>query len=59
VTKYTPQDFIELIPKEFICSIIISECAVVVKDLGWREVTKTKVVDIEKLCNFVVYKFLI
>jgi hypothetical protein len=23
------------------------------------EVTKTKVVDIEKLCNFVVYKFLI
>ena len=34
--KYTPQDFIELIPKESICFIVTSECVVAVKDLGWR-----------------------
>ena len=36
ISKYALQDFIELIPKEIICSIVTSECAVVIKDLGWR-----------------------
>jgi hypothetical protein len=36
MSKYIPQYFVELIPKESICSIVISECAVVVKDLRWR-----------------------
>ena len=35
-SKYTPQDFIELISKDSICFIVISECVVVVKDLWWR-----------------------
>jgi hypothetical protein len=34
--KYTPQEFIESIPKESIYSIVINECAAVVKDLDWR-----------------------
>ena len=36
MSKYTIQDFVELIPKESICSIVINECAVIVKDLRWR-----------------------
>jgi hypothetical protein len=36
MSKYILQDFTELILKESICSIVISECAVVVKDIGWR-----------------------
>lgn len=32
MSKYASKDFIELIPKEFIC---LSECAVVVKDFRW------------------------
>jgi len=36
MSKYTPQEFIELIPNESICSIAMSKCVVVVKDLGLR-----------------------
>jgi hypothetical protein len=100
MTKNASQDFIALIPKEFMCSIVISECVVVVKNLGWRsnknkscrsqkiiqlysvdnffiwnhlefshskfeifqttsdeEATKTKVVDLKKLFNFVFDNF--
>ena len=56
MSKYTPQVFIELIPKESTCSIVISECAVIVKD---EEVPKTKVLDLQKLCNFVVHNVFI
>jgi len=33
ISKYVSQDFIELIPKESICSKVTSECIVVEKDL--------------------------
>ena len=36
ISKYVSQNFIELISKESICSIVTSECVVVVKDHGWR-----------------------
>ena len=34
ISKYVSQNFIELISKESICSIVTSECVVVVKDFG-------------------------
>ena len=34
--KYPSQDFTELIPKEFIYSIVTRKCAVVGNDHGWR-----------------------
>ena len=43
MSKYISQDFIELIPNKS-CSIVTSECVVVV-------------VDLEKLCNVVVHNF--
>jgi hypothetical protein len=58
MSKYASQNFIELIPKESICSIVTSEC-VVVGRISDEEITKTKVVDREKLCNFVVHNFFI
>jgi hypothetical protein len=56
MSKYTPQDFVE--SKESICSIVISECVVVVTNLGCRS-DQNKSCRYWKLCNFVVYKFLI
>jgi hypothetical protein len=50
---FDSQNFIELIPNESIFSIIMSECTEVGKDMD-EETTKIKVVDHEKLRNFVV-----
>jgi hypothetical protein len=50
---FDSQNFIELIPKESIFSIVTSECTEVGKDTD-EETTKIKVVDPEKLYNFVV-----
>ena len=53
ISKYVSQDFIELIPKESICSTVISECAVVVNDLGWRR-TQNKIcrsLKVMQLCS--------
>jgi hypothetical protein len=58
MSKYIAQDFIELTPKEFIYFTVTSEFVVVVKNLEWRS-DKKKVVDLEKLCDFVVHKFFI
>ena len=50
MSKHTIKDFVYLIPKESICSIVIGECGVVVK---------TKVVDLKKLYSFVVHNFFV
>lgn len=36
IPKYPSQDFIEFIPKEFMCCINPSECLVVGNELRWR-----------------------
>jgi hypothetical protein len=55
---FDSQDFTELISKDSIFSIVISECVVVGK-VSNGETIKTKVIYLEKLRNFVVHNFFI
>ena len=55
---FDSQDFIELIPKESIGSIVTRKCVVLGKDFRWRN-NQNKVVDIKNLCKFLVGNFFI
>jgi hypothetical protein len=56
ISKYALQDFIGLIPKEIICSIVTSECVVIIKELGWKN-NQNKSCKYQKVCNFVTQLF--
>jgi len=58
VEIFDSQDFIELIPKESIGSIVTRKCVVLGKDFRWRN-NQNKVVDIKNLCKFLVGNFFI